>query len=84
MKTYNLDQFTYNEETKTFSVEASDLKLPVGQFPLDFEIIHPESNEGCVFEFNMPHHNTEGELMYVTYMGVLAGAVPLKAIIFND
>lgn len=70
MTTYKTSQFDYNPKSKIFTTEASRLRLPVGHWPTEFDLVSEKTDKSV--HFGIVGDETQyGELRFVRYSGFI-------------
>ena len=81
ISTFKTDQFSYNPKTRTFSSEASDLRLPPGQVPNLFELVNESTGGSRLFAYKRADRDGSGE---DTYGWWYESCDNIRVLIIND
>ena len=79
---YSTDLFNYHKDDKTFTQEASTLRLPPYQYPNRITLQNPKTLGICIFQIENVKMD-DGDIISWDYCSI-AGASNIKLRIWND
>jgi len=76
-------QFNFDQRTRQFTADASQLGMRVGSWPFDFSMVSAKTQRAARFSLSESRKNWEGELTERIYRPLDAD-LDCSVVIFND